>query len=100
MIVISGILELDPSKIDLAVELTNTLCAATRDEPGNVTYEYWRDPNNAGRVRVFEEWESDDAINAHMASPHMADFLGAAGDIGITGVDISRYDVETKSKFM
>ena len=100
MIVISGILVMDPTKADLAVQLTATLVAATVQEPGNVTYEYWQDPADAGRWRVFEEWESDDALNAHMAAPHMAEFMGAAGGLGITGIDISRYDVETKSKFM
>jgi quinol monooxygenase YgiN len=100
MIVISGILTLDPAKASLALELTTTLCAATREEPGNGAYEYWQDPADAGRWRVFEEWEDDDALNAHMASPHMAAFLGSAGDLGITGIDISRYDVDKKSKFM
>ena len=35
-----------------------------------------------------------------MASPHMAEFMGAAGSLGITGADIQRYDVSAKSKLM
>ena len=26
--------------------------------------------------RAYEEWENDDALNAHMASAHMAEFIG------------------------
>jgi len=100
MIVISGTIDFDPAKAEEAIAATDTLCAATRQEAGNAAYEYWQDPHNPGRLRVFEEWADDDALNAHMAAPHMAEFMGAAGGFGITGIDISRYDVDNKSKFM
>jgi quinol monooxygenase YgiN len=100
MIVVSGTLTIDPAKADLAEELTSKLVAETRKESGNVSYEYFRSHGDAGRWNVFEEWESEDALNTHMASPHMAEFMGAAGDLGITGVDIQRYDVSAKSKLM
>ena len=100
MIVISGIIVLDPANNNRMTELTSTLVEATRAEPGNHAYEYTQDPTDPSRWRVFEEWADEDAVNAHMATEHMAAFLGAAGELGITGVDLSRYDVATKSKFM
>lgn len=100
MIVISGTLTLDAANATLMQELTAILVAATVQEDGNLAYEYWQDPADAGRWRVFEEWRDDEALNAHMAAPAMAEFMGAAGGLGITGIDLSRYDVETKSKFM
>jgi quinol monooxygenase YgiN len=100
MIVVSGTLTIDPAKADLAQELTDKLVAETRKEEGNVAYEYSRSHADPGRWRVFEEWASEDALNEHMASPHMAEFMGAAGDLGITGADIQRYDVSEKSKLM
>lgn len=100
MIVISGTIDLDPDKSSRMTELSGELSAETRKEPGNISYEYWQDPTNPGRWRVFEEWESEDAITAHMAAPHMAAFMAGAAELGISGIDISRYEVTEKSKFM
>ena len=100
MIVISGTINLDPANADATYAATSTLVAATRAEPGNLAYEYTRDHNDAGYWRVFEEWEDQAALDAHMAAPHMAEFMGLTGGLGITGVDISTYQVETKTKFM
>ncbi len=100
MIVISGTITIDPANTDRMIELTSTLVKATREEPGNETYEYTQDPTDPARWRVFEEWKDEDSINAHMGSEHMAAFLGAAGELGITAVDLHRYDVSEKTKFM
>ena len=100
MIVVSGILTIDPAQADRAEELTAALVAETRKEPGNITYEYTRAHGDAGHWRVFEEWADEDALNAHMGSPHMAEFMGAAGELGISAVDIQRYEVSAKSKLM
>ncbi len=100
MIVISGTITIDPANTDRMIELTGTLTKATREEPGNEAYEYTQDPTDPGRWRVFEEWKDEDSINAHMGSDHMAAFMGAAGELGITAIDLSRYDVSEKTKFM
>lgn len=100
MIVISGTIDLDPANARRALELTSELSAETRKETGNISYEYWQDPTNPGRWRVFEEWESQDAIDAHMATPHMAAFMAGAAELGISGIDIARYEVTEKTKFM
>ena len=100
MIVISGTLTFDPAKVDETIAATNTLVEATLAEPGNVTYGFWPSSSEPGVFLVFEEWADDDAINAHMGSEHMAAFMGAAGDLGISATDISRYDVSDKTKFM
>ena len=86
MIVVSGTLIIDPAKATLCEELTTKLVADTVKEEGNISYEYFRSPSDPGRWHVFEEWASEAAMNEHMASPHMAEFMGAAGDLGITGV--------------
>lgn len=100
MIVVSGILNIDPAKADRCEELTATLVAETRKEAGNLTYQYTRLHADPGTWRVFEEWADQAALDEHMASPHMAAFMGAAGELGFTGVDIQRYDVSEKSKLM
>ena len=100
MIVISGTITFDAAKVDATIEATNTLVAATLAEPGNVTYGFWQSSTEPGVFLVFEEWADDEALNAHMGSEHMASFMGAAGDLGISATDISRYDVSDKTRFM
>lgn len=100
MLVISGTITIDPSNNARMAEATSTLVAETIKEDGCNVYEYSQSAEHPGVWRVFEEWASEDAVNAHIASPHMAAFMGAAGELGITGVDIKRYDIESVSKFM
>jgi len=100
MIVISGTIVIDPANLDAATAAVAELETATRAEPGNIEYAFWLSHSEPGTLHVFEEWADEDALNAHMGSEHMAAFLGAAGAFGITGTDISRYDVSNKTKFM
>lgn len=100
MILVYGILTIDPAKADKAKELTDALVAETRKEPGNVSYEYFHALGDSGRMSVVEEWQDEDALNSHMASPHMAAFMGSAGEMGITGVSIDQYQVSEKTKMM
>jgi quinol monooxygenase YgiN len=52
--------------------------AATRQEPGNLAYGCFEDPQTLGCMTFIEEWQSREAIQAHMAAPHTQAFLGRA----------------------
>ena len=100
MIIISGIISVAPSDHDAAVALFGPLVEATLAEPGNGTYGFWANPVEPGAFRVYEEWADDDALNAHMASAHMAEFLGAFAGLQVTGTEIHRHDVSASTRFM
>jgi quinol monooxygenase YgiN len=100
MIVVSGTINIDPANNARMTELVGELVPPTRQEDGNLEYTYSLSQSNPGEWRVFEEWETEEALNNHMATPHMATFIGAMGDLGVSGVDISRYEVSEKSKLM
>lgn len=100
MIVVSGILAFDPSLEDATKAALTGLAAATADEDGCIEYDYWASLAEPGVYRVFEQWESEEAIHGHMSSPHMAEFLGSVGDLGVTRAEIWRYDVSDTSKLM
>src|SRR4029450_9708154 len=71
MIVISGTITIDPAKRDVAIAAMRDLMAETRKEKGCVTYVMSGDFEDAGCIRLFEEWESQAAIDAHTQAPHM-----------------------------
>jgi quinol monooxygenase YgiN len=48
------------------------MMAATRKEAGCISYSFFGDLTESGLFRIFEEWESQQALDAHFVSPHMA----------------------------
>lgn len=100
MIIVSGTLTIDPTKTERAKELIAELVPATLAEDGNITYGYWSHLEQPGVIFVYEEWADEAALNAHMGSPHMAAFMGSAGELGISSVSINRHDVSASSKLM
>jgi quinol monooxygenase YgiN len=95
-IVVSGEIRLDPGDFDAALAMIEPLVAATKAEPGCVEYDYWVDPRDRGRVRVFEEWESDEAIAVHSRSDHMKAFFAGMAKLRISAVELSRFEVSEK----
>lgn len=50
--------------------LLNALQAGSRAEPGNITYDYYQDPNAPEKILIYEEYKSDEAIEAHRSTTH------------------------------
>lgn len=95
MLVIAGEIEIDPAQRDAAIAAALRMMEETRREAGCISYTFTGDFADAGRFRVFEEWESQAALDAHFASPHMAAFQAAVGGLGVKRVAIQRYEVSS-----
>ena len=96
MIVIAGTISIDPARRDVAIAAMRELMAETRKEKGCVAYAMSGDFDDAGTIRLFEEWESQDALNAHMKAPHMAKFQSQIPNLGFRGMKAERYEVGSK----
>jgi quinol monooxygenase YgiN len=67
---------------DLETQL-RALLMPTRNEPGCLAYELHSDPGNPGKFMFYEKFQSQAALDAHLASPHFKRFLAyreAQGD--------------------
>jgi quinol monooxygenase YgiN len=93
MIVIAGNVSLDPAQREKAVAAASEMMRDTRTEPGCISYTFSADLEVPGRFLIFEEWESDEALRAHFAAPHMARFQKAAGGLGVREMKVQRYEV-------
>jgi quinol monooxygenase YgiN len=93
MIVIAGHVVLDPARREQAEAAAREMMCETRKEEGCISYTFSADLEQAGRFRIFEEWESDAALAAHFASPHMARFQQAVGGLGVREMKVQRYEV-------
>jgi quinol monooxygenase YgiN len=100
MIIVSGTIVIDPEKVARGVELTSALVAETRQEPGNVAYEFFAALDDPSRFHIHEEWESQAAIDEHNQSAHLAAFYAAIPELGVRSVELYQYDVTNRTKIM
>ncbi len=94
MIVVQVEVKVEPGSADNARDAVAKMETATRQEAGCKKYAFSVDISDPGMIRVTETWESMDAIKAHMASPHMAEFNKAVMALKPKGLDIKAYEVE------
>jgi quinol monooxygenase YgiN len=62
-------------------DVLKTLVMATKEEPGVISYILHEDVKTAGNFYVFEAYKDQAAVDAHMASPHLAAAFAAAGSL-------------------
>lgn len=73
----------DPARRDAIVEESVPTQMSTRvDEDGCLAYVFAADPVRPDTIQVYELWESEDTLHAHLQHPNyfaMRDLLGAGG---------------------
>ena len=93
LLVVAGDVEIDPAKRDEAIAAARKVMAATREEEGCLEYTIAADLDDPARFVIVEQWASPAALEAHFATPHMAEFQAAMAGLGVRRVDVKRYDV-------
>ncbi|SEC05439.1 Quinol monooxygenase YgiN [Nocardioides exalbidus] len=67
-----------PEAADQVREALLTLAAATREEEGCLAYDLFESGSAPGTFVTVERWTDSAALDAHMATPHVAAAFGAA----------------------
>ncbi|MCP3992040.1 MAG: antibiotic biosynthesis monooxygenase [Actinomycetia bacterium] len=93
MLIIAGTLTIDAGHREAMLEAVAPMVAATLTEPGCRAYAFTPDPTDPGLVRLYELWDSEDALAGHFASAHMAEWQARAATLPITGRDIAKYTI-------
>jgi quinol monooxygenase YgiN len=93
MLIVAGEVVVEPGAIDGVRDALQTMEDETRKEPGCVTYAFSLDVNDPNMVRIFERWESLEALAAHFKAPHMAAFGAAMGKIKPRSMDVKLYEI-------
>ena len=94
-IVISGEIDLDPSAREKALLDAQPLIEAALAEKGCVHYAWSADPVLAGRVHVFEEWDTEEDLAVHLGPLAIQfsrglGFRGRNGGLELAGAHIPR----------
>ncbi len=95
MLVIAGRIEIDPGNRDAAISAAREMMEQTQREAGCISYTFSSDLTDPGCFRIFEEWKSQEALDAHFASPHMAAFQGKVGALGVKSMHVQKYQVSS-----
>lgn len=75
-------------------------CArASRAESGCLDYRVAADPENSGRLHVFEHWDSEASLAAHFGTAHIERFRSAIAGYPRTGRDLHRWFVLRGEEF-
>ena len=72
MLVVGGSFEVDPAERDAFIAARQDSMRASRREAGCLEYTFAADPVEPGRVILFERWESQEALDAHLAGIRQA----------------------------
>jgi quinol monooxygenase YgiN len=98
MIVIQGHIDVHPDDSSAFEALVVPMQQASNAEAGCVSYFFSRDLETPGRFRLAECWESEDALAAHFAAPHMATLQSGMGALRVTDVAVWKHTVSEHSR--
>lgn len=83
-ILVEAKVRLDPGRRHVALAEAQPWIAGALAQPGCLGYAWTPDPHEADLIRVFEEWESAEALAAHLAGPQYRGMLAHVSAFGIT----------------
>jgi quinol monooxygenase YgiN len=72
---ILAILTARPGQEPMLEKLLRGMVAPSREEPGNLRWDIWRDPARPGRFVLDELYHDETAVAAHRATPHFKHYL-------------------------
>ena len=71
----------------------------SRKESGCITYVFSIDITDSTIMRIYECWQSMEALKAHFKAPHMAVFQKALGGIQPKSMDAKVYEIKQELAF-
>ena len=92
MVIVIGTVKLAPDRLDAAKPAMQRMVDASRTEPGCIAYAYAQDVLDPETIHVAEQWRDRAALTEHFATPHMAEWRGVMGSLGLTGRDLKVFE--------
>ena len=80
-----------PDKLDETLDAFTALVAATRAEPGCISYELLQNIAAPHELTVVEEWADAESLEAHFATDHFTAVAARAEELLTEPPDIRRF---------
>ncbi|MEP2735130.1 MAG: antibiotic biosynthesis monooxygenase [Erythrobacter sp.] len=97
-IVIWARIDLPAEKRDAALKKAKPLIDGALSQDGCLHYSWAGDPEHLGRVHVYEEWASEDALASHFANVHYAGMVAHLGEVGIVAAESRKFRVDAEDQ--
>lgn len=93
MLIVAGEIRVRSGGRDRVLAAVRPLVAATLLEDGCHTYAFTPDPDDDDLIRLYERWDDEAALAAHLASEHIAEWRTTSASLPILSADITKYTV-------
>ena len=98
MLIIAGHIRTQPSLVEALARDLRAGIPRTLKEDGCFAYNFALDDAAAGTVLVYERWRDQAALDAHLAAPEIAEFLGRWG--GKVELAVRKFDASNERDVM
>jgi quinol monooxygenase YgiN len=93
-IIVAGWMDYEPADRDTMLRHLVEVGRRTREEePGCLDYAMTADPTDERRIRVYERWVSQQALDEHFTTAHITDFRAATSGLTRVGVSMDVFGV-------
>ncbi len=86
----------EESKAEGVIPAMIKVMEETSKEEGNEAYIFSRDLKDPLLFHFYEKYTSQEALDAHMGTAHLAEFIGAMGEAGITDTEVIVYETSSE----
>jgi quinol monooxygenase YgiN len=93
MVVAIGRVTTDAENRDELVRIGQRIAAASRGETGCINYRLYQDTEDENAFVFVEEWRSEEALQQHFGTPHVAEFMAAIRDVIVEPPDVKFHTI-------
>jgi quinol monooxygenase YgiN len=94
MIVVVGRVRTDADKREALIRIGQHVARSSRAEAGCINYRLYEDTETANDFVFIEEWESDEALQTHFTTPHIAELMRTIPDTMVAPPEVSFHTIE------
>jgi len=99
MIIVTVDVEFEDDQIQKKRSAIRAMDEATAKEAGCLAYKSSFDATNPRILRIYEMWETMEALKPHFKTPHMAEFQSALNGLKTNGMVAKVYEVARELPF-
>ncbi|MCA3757281.1 MAG: antibiotic biosynthesis monooxygenase [Phenylobacterium sp.] len=95
-LIIAGSVRVPPENLERFRPHMKAMLEASRAEDGCLDYTYAEDVAEPGRIRVFEVWRDEAALEAHFQTSHMAEWCAHWPNFGVSDRRLFAYEIASQ----
>jgi quinol monooxygenase YgiN len=95
VIIIAGNVTVKPDRRDEWLQVAMAMSRASQAEDGCVTYRFYQDLEDPNLMLLFEVWESEEALEAHFKTDHIAEYRSKIPELIAGPSKLNRYEVSS-----